>query len=286
MAQLGIHTLALTPLWSPDDADRILAPCRAQGVSLVEVPLLDPTTFDSFGTRRAVERNKMDLVCSLGLPGSMDIVNDPDTVVTFLGAVLKAAKAAGAPALSGVTYGTIGKVSGAPRAQAETDALIRLITRVAKIAKGLGMRLGIEPCNRYETHLMNTGAEGAWYVEQSGADNVFVHLDTYHMNIEEAGMAQGFRDAGKHLGYVHVSESNRGVPGRGTIQWADTFKGLKEINFDGPLTVESFVYVAPEIAAGLAVWRPVAKRAADVIEVGLPFILEQARLAGFVFSRP
>ncbi len=284
MAQLGIHTLALTPLWSPDDADRLLAPCRAQGVSLVEVPLLDPATFDSIGTRRAVERNKMDIVCSLGLPATMDIVNDPDTAVSFLGAVLKAAKEAGAPALSGVTYGTIGKVSGAPRTQAETDALIRLIARVAGIAKGLGMRLGIEPCNRYETYLMNTGADGAWFVEQSGADNVFVHLDTYHMNIEEAGMAQGIHDAGRHLGYVHLSESNRGVPGHGTTDWAGTFKGLKDISFDGPLTVESFVFVAPEIAAGLAVWRPVAKRAADVIEVGLPFILDQARRAGFAIS--
>ncbi len=286
MPQLGIHTLALTPLWSPDDADRILPPCREQGVSLVEVPLLDPATFDSLGTRRAVERNKMDMVCSLGLPARMDSLNDPDTVVSFLGAVLKSAKEAGASAVSGVTYGTIGKTSGAPRSQAETDALIRLIMRVAKIAKGYGMRLGIEPCNRYETHLMNTGADGAWFVEQSGADNVFVHMDTYHMNIEEAGMALGFRDAGPHLGYVHLSESNRGVPGRGTINWADTFKGLKSVGFDGPLTVESFIFVAPELAAGLAVWRPVAKRVADVIEVGLPFILKEAHLAGFAISTP
>jgi D-psicose/D-tagatose/L-ribulose 3-epimerase len=281
MAQLGIHTLALTPLWSPDEADRILPPCRAQGVRLVEVPLLDPLTFDSLGTRRAVERNGMQLVCSLGLPARMDIVNDAETAVDFLAAVLKAAKEAGAPALSGVTYGTIGKVSGAPRSAAETEALIRLIGRVAAKAKALGMRLGIEPCNRYETHLMNTGQDGAWFAEQSGADNVFVHLDTYHMNIEEAGMEQGFRDTGNLLGYVHLSESNRGVPGRGTVDWQGTFRGLKAIAFDGPLTVESFVHLAPEIAGGLAVWRPVAKRAADVIEIGLTFILDQARQAGY-----
>jgi D-psicose/D-tagatose/L-ribulose 3-epimerase len=284
MAQLGIHTLALTPLWSPDDADRILPPCRARGVSLVEVPLLDPPNFDSLGTRRAVERNKMDIVCSLGLPREFDVVKDPETVVTFLAAALKAAKEAGAPALSGVTYGTIGKTSGAPRTQAETDALIRLIAKVAGIARGLGMRLGIEPCNRYETHLMNTGKDGAWFVEQAGADNVFVHLDTYHMNIEEAGMAQGIRDAGRHLGYIHMSESNRGVPGRGTVDWAGTFAGLKEVGFDGPLTVESFVHVAPEIAGGLAVWRPVADRPEDVIEVGLPFLIEKAKAAGFALN--
>ena len=182
--------------------------------------------------------------------------------------------------LSGVTYGAIGKCSGKPRTQSETDSIIRLIARVAAHAKTLGMRLGIEPCNRYETHLMNTGRDGAWFVEQSGAENVFVHLDTYHMNIEEISMTAGFADAGRHLSYVHLSESNRGVPGRGTVDWSDVFNGLKSVGFAGPMTVESFVHIAPELASGLAVWRPVAERAEDVIDIGIPFLIDQARKAG------
>lgn len=97
-------------------------------------------------------------------------------------------------------------------------------------------------------------------------------------------MAQGFADAGEHLGYVHLSESNRGVPGRGTLDWKGTFEGLKEVGYDGTMTLESFVHLAPEIASGLAVWRPVAERPADVIEVGLPFIAENARDAGLYMS--
>ncbi len=284
MPRLGIHTLALTPLWSPDQADALLAPCRAQGVSVVETPLLDPATYDSAGTKAAMARNGMELVCSLGLPRSMDPVRDLDGVVDFLGHALEVADRAGSKVLSGVTYGTIGKTSGAPRTQSETDAIVKLIARVAARAKTLGMRLGIEPCNRYETHLMNTGAEGRWFAEASGAENVFVHLDTYHMNIEEASMAEGFADAGRWLGYVHMSESNRGVPGRGTVDWKGIFAGLKAIGFDGPLTVESFVHVAPEIAGGLAVWRPVAERAADVIEKGLPFLIAEAEKAGVMLG--
>jgi D-psicose/D-tagatose/L-ribulose 3-epimerase len=280
MPRLGIHTLALTPLWWPDQADALLGPCREHGVKVVETPLLDPARYDSAGTKAAMERNGMELVCSLGLPAELDPVRDLDGVVDFLGAALKAADRAGSKVLSGVTYGTIGKTSGAPRSPAETDAITRLIARTAARAKALGMRLGIEPCNRYETHLMNTGADGRWFAEASGADNVFVHLDTYHMNIEEASMAEGFAEAGTWLGYVHMSESNRGVPGRGTVDWAGTFAGLKAVGFDGPLTVESFVHVAPEIAGGLAVWRPVAKRAEDVIEKGLPFLVAEAAKAG------
>jgi D-psicose/D-tagatose/L-ribulose 3-epimerase len=280
MAKLGIHTLALTPLWSPDDADRLLPPCKAHGISVVETPLLDPTTYDGAGTKAAMARHGMQLVCSLGLPEAFDLVKDPETVATYLMAAIDAAGRAGSEVLSGVTYGTIGKRSGKPRTQTETDAIIRLIARVATHAKRSGMRLGIEPCNRYETHLMNTGQDGAWFVEQSGADNVFVHLDTYHMNIEEVSFTQGFADAGRHLDYIHLSESNRGVPGRGTVDWADVFGGLKAARFTGAMTVESFVHLAPELAGGLAVWRPVAERAEDVIEVGLPFLIDAAKKAG------
>ena len=280
MTQLGVHSLAFTPLWDPAEADQLLARIHELGATLIEVPLLDPERFDSEGTRRAIERHGLQVVCSLGLPSEMNVTTDTDTVVAFLDRVVRAAHEAGSESLSGVTYGTIGKTSGAPPTQAELDAICHLVERVAKTAQGLGMRLGLEPCNRYETHLLNTAAQTAAIIERTGAENAFIHLDTYHMNIEERSMRDGFADAGRHLGYVDLSESNRGIPGRGTIDWDETFAGLKDIGYDGAMTLESFVYVAPEIAAGLAVWRPVAETPSDVLEVGLPFLVERAQYAG------
>ena len=280
MTQLGVHSLAFTPLWDPAEADQLLARIHELGATLIEVPLLDPERFDSEGTRRAIERHGLQVVCSLGLPSEMNVTTDTDTVVAFLDRVVRAAHEAGSESLSGVTYGTIGKTSGAPPTQAELDAICHLVERVAKTAQGLGMRLGLEPCNRYETHLLNTAAQTAAIIERTGAENAFIHLDTYHMNIEERSMRDGFADAGRHLGYVDLSESNRGTPGRGTIDWDETFAGLKDIGYDGAMTLESFVYVAPEIAAGLAVWRPVAETPSDVLEVGLPFLVERAQYAG------
>lgn len=93
-------------------------------------------------------------------------------------------------------------------------------------------------------------------------------------------MAQGIADAGGHLGYVHASESNRGVPGRGSLDWAGLCRGLAEAEFDGPVVLESFVHLDPDIAAGLAVWRPVAERPEEVIDVGIPFLRERAAEAG------
>ena len=68
------------------------------------------------------------------------------------------------------------------------------------------------------------------------------------------------------------------------MNWPDVFEGLAEVGFDGSMTLESFVYLAPEIASGLAIWRPVAERPEDVIEVGLPFIIEAAGKAGITFE--
>lgn len=280
MARLGLHSLALTPLWRPEDADKLFPPLTARGVRVVELPLLDPDNFDAEGTRLTAERHGIEVVCSLGLPASMDIVSRPDEATAFLDNALHVAEKAGSASLSGVTYGTIGKVSGAPPQPEELEAICRLVDHVAGTAKRLGLRLGLEPCNRYETHLLNTARQTAEIIERVGRDNVFIHLDTYHMNIEEAGMVAGFADAGDHLGYVHLSESHRGVPGRGTIDWPSVFEGLKAIGYEGTLTLESFVYLASEIAAGLAIWRPVAERPAEVIEEGLPFLLESGRTAG------
>jgi len=113
-----------------------------------------------------------------------------------------------------------------------------------------------------------------------GAENTFVHLDTYHMNIEEVSMSQGCQDCGSRLEYIHLSESNRGVPGRGCLNWEDTFLGLKVVDFQGTMTLESFIYVDDDIAGGLALWRPVTDQPEDILKVGIPFLIQKAKEAG------
>lgn len=280
MSRLGVHSLCLTPLWDPSGADALLPSLLSHGVSVIETPLLDPRSYDALETRRVADRYGVEIVCSLGLPKTIDVVEKTGEAADFLSLALDIARNAGAPMLSGVTYGTIGKRSGHPPTGRERDSICRLVDRVARHARRLGMRLGLEPCNRYETHLLNTARQTVDIIECVGAENVFVHLDTYHMNIEETGMDSGFADAGEHLGYVHLSESNRGVPGRGTIDWDAVFGGLNAIGFEGTVTLESFVHVAPEIASGLSIWRPVADHPEDVIDVGLPFLRERAAGAG------
>jgi D-psicose/D-tagatose/L-ribulose 3-epimerase len=285
MMTLGLHALAAAPAWSPALFEPILPGLAAHGVALIEAPLLRPEEMEPAATRALLGRYGMELVCSLGLPRRIDPVERPDEAAAFMETALEATAAAGGTALSGVTYGCIGRTSGAAPTARELDGLARHVARAAKAAAARGLRLGIEPCNRYETHLLNTAAQAAALIERVGADNVFIHLDTYHMNIEERGMAEGFADAGAHLGYVHLSESNRGVPGRGTVDWDGAMRGLAALGYAGPAALESFVFVDADIAAGLAIWRPVAEDPAEVLSVGLPFLRRKAIEAGLSWTR-
>ena len=142
--------------------------------------------------------------------------------------------------------------------------------------------LGVEAVNRYENHLINTGWQAVDMIKRVGADNVFVHLDTYHMNIEEKGIGTGILDARDFIKYIHLSESDRGTPGYGNCAWDEIFATLAAIGFKGGLAMESFINMPPEVAYGLAVWRPVAKDEEEVMGNGLPFLRNKARQYGLI----
>ncbi|MEM7047932.1 MAG: sugar phosphate isomerase/epimerase family protein [Pseudomonadota bacterium] len=217
--------------------------------------------------------NITDLVASLGLPSIIDVIAHPDDGLAFLREAFTTTKALGAVALTGVTYGSIGKITGQPPNQAEQDGTARFIEKAAALAAEYDLRLGIEPCNRYETHLMNTAQQAVDYIERVEADNLFIHLDTYHMHIEETSYHLAFTQAAPYLDYVHLSESNRGIPGCGMIDWDQVMGALKTIDYKSSLTLESMNHVAQDIASGLAIWRPVVDMPDDVIDEGLPYIV-------------
>ncbi len=280
MAVLGIHTFAIAPEWQTETMRDNCPLLKAHRVKILEIPLLRPDRFDVEGAKSFARQHDFQLVTSLGLPGTIDLVSDMESGLAFLANAFRVTQALGGDVLSGVTYGTIGKTTGRPVTQRERDTLCRFLEAACRKADGFGLRLGIEPCNRYETHLMNTAADAVGYVEAVGAPNLFIHLDTYHMHIEEQDFASGFATAAPYLGYVHLSESNRGTPGRGMVNWPAAMAALTAIGYDGILTLESMNHVDPDIAGGLAIWRPVAQNPDDVLNLGIPFLRRVASAAG------
>ena len=276
MDGFGVHTSMWTMRWDPAGAERAVAAAAEHGVDFVEVALLDTSVVDPAHTRALLERHGLRAVCSLGLPEPVwPSRGNVDGAVAHLRDAIEVTAALGGEALTGVTYGGIGERTGAPPTAAELDDVARAIEGAAGHARAAGIAFGIEPVNRYESHLINTARQAVEMVERVGRD-VFVHLDTYHMNIEEKGAASGVLDAREHLRYVHLSESDRGTPGEGCCDWDEVFAALAAIRFRGGLAMESFVEMPPEIAHGLSVWRPVADSAAEVMGKGLPFLRNKA----------
>jgi len=282
MKGFGVHTSMWTMTWDAEGAARAIEAAKASGMDFIEIALLDPAGTDAPLGRALLEDAELPAVCSLGLPEEFWASKNPNGAIEFLTLAIEKAAGLGATALTGVTYGGIGERSGAPPTEAELSNVAYTLEHSAKIAKSAGLAFGTEPVNRYEPHLINTAAQGVEMIERVGAENLFLHLDTYHMNIEEKGAANGILHGRDHLRYIHLSESDRGTPGAGTCDWDEIFAALAAINFNGGLAMESFINMPPEIAYGLSVWRPVADSAEQVIGDGLPFLRGKAKQYGLI----
>lgn len=277
MQGFGVHTSMWTMNWDRAGAELTIPAAAAYGMDFIEIALLNPAIVDAQHTRALLDRYSLRAVCSLGLPEEAWPSVDPEAGIAHLTRAMDVAAAMGAEALSGVTFGGIGQRTGLPPTAAEYDNVARTLEAAARHAKQLGIAFGIEPVNRYENHLINTAAQARWMIEKVGSDNIFIHLDTYHMNIEEKGAGNGIIDAGDLLRYIHMSESDRGTPGEGTCDWDEIHATLSAIGFRGGIAMESFINMPPELAYGLAVWRPVAENFEEVMEKGLPFLRNKAR---------
>ena len=282
MARLGMHFSLWAPTWTREAASLAIPEAARYGLQVIEIPLLDPGSVDVGHARSLLTDNGITASASLCLPADRMAQEKPQAATDFLIPALEVARALGCKFLGGVTYSALGYRSGKPPTEQEYDNIASALRPVARRAADWGMQLGIEPCNRYETHLINTAQQAIAMLDRIGEPNVVIHLDTYHMNIEEKGLASGFATAGKRAPYIHVSESDRGVPGTGTVDWEQAFAALAAGSFQGDLVMESFVSVPPELAGALAVWRPVARDRQEVLQQGVTFLRDLGRKHGLL----
>lgn len=282
MEGFGVHTSMWSMNWDPAGAERAIAAAASYKMDFIEIALVNAPAVDAAHTRRLLEKNGLRAVCSLGLPERAWASVRPEAAIDYLAVAIDKTAELGGEALSGVIFGGIGERTGVPPTKQEYDNVTRVLQAAAKRARDRGILLGIEAVNRYENHLVNTGEQVVWLIERVGADNVFAHLDTYHMNIEEKGVANGILACRDHLRYIHLSESDRGTPGYGNVPWDVIYGALAAIGFKGGLAMESFINMPPELAYGLAVWRPVAESMEQVMGEGLPFLRNKARQYGLI----
>lgn len=137
------------------------------------------------------------------------------------------------------------------------------VRKLGHIARESGISVYLEVLNRFEGYLLNTAAEGVRFVDEVGADNVKLTLDTFHMNIEEDSFGGAIRLAGNRLGHFHIGEANRRVPGKGRLPWAEIGEALKDINFTGDVVMEPFVRRGGTVGSDIKIWRELEKSTDD-----------------------
>lgn len=174
--------------------------------------------------------------------------------------------------MCGPLHSGLGVMTGRRRTSDEWKRVIDGLQQVARRASDLGVTLCVEPLNRFETYFLNTQADAAHLIDEIGAPNVLVHFDTFHANIEEKDPVKTLRGLNTRLGHVHISENDRGIPGQGHVDWRGTLLALKEIEYDGWLTIESFAEPDPQLAAAACIWRDLAPSGDSLAREGLAFV--------------
>jgi len=218
--------------------------------------------------------------CSV-LPGKANLISGDAATrahgVEFLRKCIDRTADLGAPLICGPLYAGLGVMTGSRRTDKEWSWAVKGLRTVAARAQKRGVCLCLEPLNRFETYFLNTLEDAARLVHDVGAPNVKIHFDTFHSNIEEKHPAEALRAVAKDLGHVHISECDRGIPGTGHVDWKGILKTLKEIGYDGWLTIESFAQPEPALAAAAAIWRDTAPSGDELARQGLQFTKKLAR---------
>lgn len=274
MPKYGAHTFLWIDEWTTEKGNQAIAATGEIGFDFIEISLLRPDVFDPAAHKKALADAGIEATGSLVLPEWAHMPEEPERAKRFLISALDKLEAVGGTYLGGCIAFALGKFTG------ERQTVIDTLGEVALEAKKRGITLGIEVVNRYESHLYNTLADTMEMILAIGADNIVIHADTYHMNIEEEGLYKPLVECADVLGYMHMSENHRGLLGSGTVNWDEVFRGLVDANYKGPLVVKSFPAINPDLAAAIKLWRPPTQPSEFLAREGLKFLREHAEKYG------
>jgi D-psicose/D-tagatose/L-ribulose 3-epimerase len=279
--KLGIHAYAWCSQWSNDTLD-LIDRVKNLGLDFIEIPLMCLDTFDAQAVRKRLEAAELDCCTSTVLLGDTDITSEDETIrqkgIDYLKACVRATSDIGAKSFSGVIYSQHVKPVVKRPTEKTWNYSARCLKHVAQYACSLGVNIGLEPVNRYETYLVNTCEQALKLREMTGEPNVKIHLDTYHMNVEEKSFYKATMLAGKNLVHYHLCENDRGIPGTGLVDWDGIFKALSEIDYQGYAALESFVDVTDNMNTW--VWRQLARDGDTLVREGVSFIRKMMKKYG------
>jgi D-psicose/D-tagatose/L-ribulose 3-epimerase len=254
----------------------LLPEIKRRGFDGIEVPIFSLADFCASDIRRGVEENALECTTCSVIPGGLSIGSDDDSLRrkarTHIEDCAKLAAEAGAKILAGPLYTPVGYLPGRRRTADEWKWAVECYQSLGPVLERYGVTIAIEPLNRFETYFLNTAADAAALCDQIDHPNVGILFDTFHANIEERSIGQAYRTVGRHLKHVHTCENDRGIPGSGHVEWNDVFAALRDMSYDGWLTIESFGFAMGEISAAASIWRDLAPTPESIAFEGITFL--------------
>ncbi|PID56273.1 hypothetical protein CSB45_12135 [candidate division KSB3 bacterium] len=203
----------------------------------------------------------VDVLAVIGVPLKYDVASPDGTVrkngIAYIKHLIKICADMRIPCASGVLYAAwLAKLEdhGVSKSVCWKHSVASM-KEICKVAEDLNVDLNLEVVNRYETYLINTCGEALAYLADVNSPNAYVHLDTYHMNIEEDSMTGAIMAAGNTLGHFHIGENNRKPPGTGEMPWQAIFNALKEIRYERSIVMEPFVQPGGTVGRDISVYR-------------------------------
>ena len=271
--KIGASLLSwMTPNWNAEAGKFAIEQTAKAGFDLIEILLPNSMEIDTETVKKQLKANDLGVVCSLNLPKEAHIAFYPKEAEILIKKAIDKTSELETGFLGGVLHGGIGVFSGNPLTETEKNTIAEVWSSVADYAKEKGIDIGIEPVNRYESYVCNTAGNVLELIEKTGKDNLFLHLDTFHMNIEENNFREPVLLAGKKLKHVHMTESHRGMLGEGTVNWDELFGALKAIDFEGNLVLENFSSSVPGMQQMVSLWQKSPYNAEELALGSLDFI--------------
>jgi D-psicose/D-tagatose/L-ribulose 3-epimerase len=275
--KIGIHLSYWQENWS-DPLLPLIGKAKRAGFDVAEFPLLAPEMLDYAALRAELDAQGMAASCGTGLGPDTDITS-PDPAIrkqglAHLNACLQGTAALGSPVLVGLTYAPWGVFPTGDRSQRRTQCIESLKVAGDMAAKS-GVRLCLEVVNRFEGYLINTVEQGLALLAEVNHPSLALHLDTFHMNIEEEDLPAAIRLAGDHLGHFHCVSNTRKAPGSGHLDWTGIRDALQSIHYTGYLVAETFVRPVGEVGSGMYIWRELAPDLAENARETARFIREE-----------
>jgi D-psicose/D-tagatose/L-ribulose 3-epimerase len=276
--QFGVNAWVwISPLTTKGLAE-VAAHVADMGYDLLETAIEVPGGYDYVRTGEVIKDHGLGVSLVSVLAPDAALVHEDEKVREngrdYMRYCIDAAHALGATNFGGPFYSALGRTwqSTAEERERDMELLAGQLRELAGYAADRGVVLCVEPINRFETSFINTAGQLVDLLDRVDHPACKATLDTFHMNIEEKSLGDAIRAVGPRLGHVHSCENDRGAPGSGHVPWDEVAEALRDINYDGPVVIESFSDRIEAIAAAAAIWRPLAPTQDALARDGLAFL--------------